>query len=342
MNDENNYLILTIPFLMMLAVMTRWVNIYILLVPYLTGKLTHYKTKNLFRNKYFVASSILSSLIFLLHTYLIYGVITINPEFTYRTSGTIERFLDADLSYGLFILSNIKNIFLLLLGPEFGLIWFSPVIFAGVYFSFKNLFNTRKDTRNLYLAFLVCMLQIFGLVLLWKSTGSSYGFRYVMNLAPIALLIIMTQRNIGKFEKYYLIIMSFFSSLSVLFFEMSLGTQLATEYTQNMFGKITKFTQPDYLVGYLNSFFSLEVYLKIFSQSFLGFFLFFIIIKGLGLNQFFEILARFSLPYDNPDFQSLMSKIEQIETTQIMVTLIIIVYLSYLLVSKTHIFSNKS
>ena len=68
----------------------------------------------------------------------------------------------------------------------------------------------------------------------------------------------MIQKNINKFEKYYLITMSFFSSTSVLFFEMTLGTQLATEYTQNSFGKITKFTQPDYLVGYLNSFFSLE------------------------------------------------------------------------------------
>tara|TARA_X000001036_G_C20690848_1_gene809320 strand:+ start:2195 stop:3763 length:1569 start_codon:yes stop_codon:yes gene_type:complete len=342
MYDENNYLISVIPFLMMLAVMTRWVNIYILLVPYLIGKLTHNKTKNLFKNKYFIGSSILSSLIFLLHTYLIYGVITINPEFTYSTSGTIEKFLDTDLSYVLFILSNIKNLFLLLLGPEFGLFWFSPVIFIAVYFSFKNLSNSSKVTRNLHLGFLLCMLQIFGLVLLWRSTGSSYGFRYTMNLVPIALLVIMTQSNINKFEKYYLITMSFFSSTSVLFFEMTLGTQLATEYTQNSFGKITKFTQPDYLVGYLNSFFSLEAYLKIFSQSFLGFFLFFIIIKGFGLDQFFEVLARFSLPYDNPDFQSLMSKIQQIETTQFMVTLIIIVYLSYLLVSKTHIFSEKS
>jgi hypothetical protein len=342
MDDKNNYLISVIPFLMMLAVMTRWVNVYILLVPYLIGKLTHNKTKNLFKNKYFVGSSILSSLIFLLHTYLIYGVVTINPEFTYRTSGTIERFLDTDLSNGSFILSNIKNLFLMLLGPEFGLFWFSPVIFIGVYFSIKNLFNSSKYTRNLYLAFFLCMLQIFGLVLLWRSTGSSYGFRYVMNLVPIALVIIMIQKNINKFEKYYLITMSFFSAMSVLFFEMTLGTQLETEYTQNMFGKITKFTQPDYLVGYLNSFFSLEAYLKIFSQSFLGFFIFFIIINGFGLDKFFEILARFSLPYENADFQYLMLKIQQIEIMQFIVTLTTVLYLSYLLVSKTSYSRQKS
>jgi hypothetical protein len=152
----------------------------------------------------------------------------------------------------------------------------------------------------------------------------------------------MIQKNINKFEKYYLITMSFFSAMSVLFFEMTLGTQLETEYTQNMFGKITKFTQPDYLVGYLNSFFSLEAYLKIFSQSFLGFFIFFIIINGFGLDKFFEILARFSLPYENADFQYLMLKIQQIEIMQFIVTLTTVLYLSYLLVSKTSYSRQKS
>ena len=100
-----------------------------------------------------------------------------------------------------------------------------------------------------------------------------------------------------------------------------------------MYGKITKFTQPDYLFGFFNSFTELEAYLKIFAQSYLGFFVFYIFVYVLGIDKFYQILDTYALPYQNEDFQILISKIQLIELSKFIVSLFLIFLLTYLLSS---------
>ena len=328
----SNQIAFLIPFFVMLAIMTRWVNIYIFIVPYIVSKLINNNQYNLRSNKYFWYGSSLSFILFLYHTYLIFGVVTLNAEFTYNTSGTIENYLGSEDSLFNFIVNNTKNLFLLLFGPEFGLIWFSPIIFLGFYFSIKNIILNSKN-RSLFIIILACFLQIFGLVLIWKSAGSSYGYRYVMNLTPLALLIFVSQKNVKSFEINYLKFMSIFSLFSVLYFETTKYTQLSTEYIINMFGKNTKFTTPDYLIGYLRTIIEFEAYLKIFAQSFLGFMIFYFLIYFLEADTFYLLMDRFSLPYNNPDFINLVNKIEKIELYKVLVAMLLIFFTTMLILN---------
>jgi len=332
---QNNYLAFIIPLLIMLTLMTRWVNIYVLFLPLIVAKLTENKTYFLSKNKYFWISSFLSTNIFLLHTYLIYGVVTINPEFTYNTSGTITRYLDSTDGIGAFFWTNLKNLFLMLFGLEFGLFWFSPIIFMGIYIVLKNFILSYQKSKFVTLLVVLSFLQVLGLVLIWKSTGSSYGFRYVMNLAPLSIFILLTNRNLNKFEFMYLKYMSIFASLSVIYFETTPKTQLSTEYIINMFSKETKFSSPEYLYGYINSIIEFESYLKIFSQSFLGFIIFYFFVYFIGKEPFYDLLSKFSLPYDNPDFQILIEKIIEIELLKVIISVLFIAYMPYLLLKNT-------
>ena len=329
--DLNYFTATLIPLLVMVAIMTRWVNIYVFLVPYIVSKIVKNSKNSLLLNKFFLASSLFSIFIFLYHTYLIFGVVTINPEFTYNTSGTLSNFIARESNLFLFIFNNLKNLLLLLFGPEFGLIWFSPIIFFGLYICLKNIIFNKDRLFNFLIVF--CFMQIFALVLIWKSTGSSYGYRYTLNLVPLSLIVLFFQNHINKIEEIYLKAMSGFSILSVIFFETTLSTQLSLEYIENMYGKITKFTQPDYLFGFFNSFSELEAYLKIFAQSYLGFFVFYIFVYVLGIDKFYQILDTYALPYQNEDFQILISKIQLIELSKFIVSLFLIFLLTYLLSS---------
>ena len=108
---------------------------------------------------------------------------------------------------------------------------------------------------------------------MWQSTASAYGFRYLLNLVPLALfqfLIFYKNTNYLVF-KNYLYVFSMFGLISVIFFEGNVGTQLATTPIENSFGRVFPFTQPEYLSGLIKSFVDINVYLKIFTTSFLGF-----------------------------------------------------------------------
>ena len=105
-----------------------------------------------------------------------------------------------------------------------------------------------------------------------------------------------------KYLTLYLIIFSLFSTFSILFFETTVGTQLSLIDTTNSFGRSLKYTQPEYLSGYLGSLFELNSYLKIFTTSFLGSLIFKTLLLLFGQNSLILILSNFGLPVDNEDF----------------------------------------
>ena len=331
--SNSNFYSFAVPLSVCLSLVTRWVNLYALIIPIIIIKFLNVKKINLKSDKLFILSSIISFGLFLLHSYLIYGVITINPEFVYNTSGTMERYLANSPSFFLFLSNNIKNLFVLLFSQEFGLFWFAPIIFFGFYISLKETlsFKNTNKTKITYLLILICFLQIFALVMIWRSTGSSYGFRYTFNLAPLGLLVYLLNINNSKIHQRYLVIFSIFSMLSVIFFETTKSTQLSLVYVENSFGRITKFTQPNYLIGYLESIFEFQSYLKIFAQSFLGFIFFFIVLKIFSINEFNEFMSGLSLPIYNEDIQVLFNKVSAIEFHKV-ITLILLISISTFLI----------
>ena len=329
---NSNIYSLAVPLSVCLSIVTRWVNLYALIIPLIIIKSSNLKKINLRTDKLFILSSIVSIGLFLLHSYLIYGVITINPEFVYNTSGTMERYIANSPSVLLFLSNNFKNLFILLFSQEFGLFWFAPIIFYGFYISFKETLNLKntKSTKTSYLLILISFLQIFALVMIWRSTGSSYGFRYTFNLAPLGLLVYILNLNSSKIHEKYLITFSIFSIISTIFFETTKSTQLSLEYVENAFGKITKFTQPNYLFGFLESILEFQSYLKIFAQSILGFIFFYIILQFLSITEFNEFMSKLSLPIYNEDIQILLNKASSIETHKVIILILLISISTYL------------
>ena len=310
-------------FSILLSLLTRWTNYYVFFIP-LFIKYLFFKNKkiNIYKNLYFLLSIGLSSIIFLLHSKLIYGSFTVNPNYVYEQEMVpqfINFFLDEPVS---FIYTNFINSFKIIFSFEFGLFWLSPILFFGILNIF--IFLIKKEYKLFNLSFIV-FIYFFGITLAWGETGSSYGYRYILPLVPLSVLFYIASAE-KKFLNYYLIPFSIFSTLSILFFETNPGTQLSTELVKNTFGNLVYNSQPNYFPEYIKSFTNLNSYLIIFATSFLAVVSIKLFTVFIPLQEFVEFLNRLSLPTNNEDFQKLITNVDSLDL-YFFVILLVFIYL---------------
>ncbi len=308
----------------LLSFMVRWVNYFIVLIPLIVRSIKKPIEDKIKIDIKFLALlySLFSITIFLLHTKLIYGIYTFDPRDIYGTNRTENIF---DVSIVDFLISASRDFLIIIFTEEFGIFWFSPLIFLGLLISLINLLKSGSDKRLFSFLCLLSFAQTFGIVIVWGSVASSYGFRYLYCLIPLSLLIVSDFKADKIFIfRSYILSFSLFSTISILFFETTSGTQLSLDKVTNSFGNEVIYSQPNYLSGIIQSAFELNSYLIIFSTSLLGAIIFKLLISFFGINEIFDFLKSLSLPVENKDFQSLMSKLEIITFDKIFVSLLLI------------------
>ena len=111
-NGDKNQKNFLIGLLSILFLTIRWVNIFIIFIPFLYYLLIEKKEsiKNLIKSKYYISGLLVGVGTFLLHTKALYGVYTVNPKFVYRNNMSLG-FLDYSGLDSYFGLDMIKLIF---------------------------------------------------------------------------------------------------------------------------------------------------------------------------------------------------------------------------------------
>ncbi len=338
-NSNKKIDIMLIIFSILLSFMVRWVNYFVVLIPFIIRSIKKPREDKLKTNIKILALiySVVSITIFLLHTKLIYGVYTFDPRDIYGTNRTENIFNVPILD---FLNSASKDFLTIIFTQEFGIFWFSPLIFLGLLISLINFLRSRNNKRLFSFLCLLSYAQTFGIVIIWGSVASSYGFRYLYCLVPLSLLIVSDFKAEKIFLfKSYILSFSVFATISIIFFETTSGTQLSLNKVTNSFGNEVIYSQPNYLNGVIQSFFELNSYLIIFSTSLLGAVIFKFLISFFGVNGIFNFLKSLSLPVENKDFQSLINKLELITFDKIFLSLLFI-YLILKIVVKE--FSSNS
>ena len=79
--------------------------------------------------------------------------------------------------------------------------------------------------------------------------------------------------------------------------------------------------------GYIESLFSLDAYLKIFATSYLGFFIFYILINMFSIDSLVGFMEKLNLPTANQDFLDLLDQINNISTGMVLILLLFTVWL---------------
>ena len=324
---EEKLNIFYITFFMFLGFNVRWVNYFLMILPFFLTRYLNINNKEIYKNKVFYFFSAVFLFLTLYINKLIYGVWTLNPNFVYSSGIT-----DTGISLFFNIPHLVKSFFIILFSQEFGILYFSPIIFSGFFISiYRALIGYKKIFSFVGLAI---FLQVFSIVILWQSTSSSYGFRYLNCLIPISIIMFLHFYENMKIIKYkevilkIIIFLSIFSFLSTLFFETTLMTQLSLEEQINSFGKSVRYTEPEYLKGYLLSIFELEAYLKIFVTSFLGMVFFNLLFYFTSPEKMLNFLdVQFGLNLKNEKVNNLLLDYQELNYLYILIVMSLILFI---------------
>ena len=348
-NDKkkNKVSIFFLPVLIVIGLLIKLSNFYILLLPLLVKELLKPLNTSSVPNKrnslFLLSGTVTASFVFWGINKLIYGKVILNPSETYSAQSQASGYLSSTANLFEFFSEIIRTTLIVNLSSEFGAFWFSPTIFLIpmfiVYFLFKKRFK---------LFFLTSFIYFFNIAIvnLWQSTGSSYGFRYMYSLIPIGILIFyaVETKVTTKIIKYYLLPFSIFGLFSVFMFESTEFVQLSTIEVVNSFGKTIRYSQPDYLIGIFKSIFVIDGYFKLFATSFLGMLLFKLFVILFGINNFYNTLTFLNLPLDNPDFLILVENLQAINITQMLGFMLIVAGIIYMLsrsITKLHTINHE-
>lgn len=327
-----------IPPIIMISFLVRMSNLYVFLIPLIIKNLVQIKFRlfnKLIKNFYFVISSFLTLLVYLFISNKIYGKIIFNPQEVYGSNVSVNSFINSSDSFILLINTAVKDSLNVLFGNEFGLAWVSPIIFSGLILTIYNLKNL-KNWGNILI--LICFAQNFFVVLVWRSTGASYGFRYLYSLVPLCIIIYYFYKDTAKnliFYKYIYFI-SIFSNIAIIFFETSEQTSLSMDEVKNSFGIIRRYSEPNYVTGVIKSLFHPESYLIIITTSFVGVVLFKIILILFDKFMFINFLTILNLPTNNSDFLNYIEVLEELALHKIILIAMFLFTISHGVVSRKY------
>ncbi len=338
---STNIYIFLLPISIVLALSVRFTNYYVILLPFIYQELFfREKVASYYKSKYFISSLLGSFSIFIYINYLIYGQITFNPvNLYYGDAYRVTDYFSEVSTFSSFFLYNFKVFATVLFSQEFGIFWFNPVIVVGLFLFLRMMLKSRNNYLLLFSIFFAYAFN-FALVAVWSSTASSYGFRYLLSLVPLSLIIFYSveDSSMKKILKNYITFFSFFGLLSILFFESTKFTELSTEVIINSFGNEDLYTNPTYLSGVIKSFINVGAYMKIVATSFL----FACILKFLLLFTSNITLLNFLEKFINDKdylekFGTYLQTIDDSGIHQFLITLLLIGYFSLQLIRKSEI-----
>ena len=332
-NKDSRIYAFFVPFVVFICFVTRMSNIYVFIIPLITKLLLKDKkllTNNwLISSKEFIIATALSSFIYYKLSYELYGMLIFNAQKIYGTNISIANVYESQNNLIDLFTSLINTLFITLFSNEFGIFWISPILFLGIFTIF---YDIKKIFSPLRLLVLFCFAQNLFIVHIWQALGSSYGFRYLFSLTPLSIIIYFCYLDKKFFFKIYLFVFSVFSNLSILFFETTEQTQLATTAEANSFGKIIRYIEPEYVTGVILSLFEFQSYLIIFTTSFLGVFVFKTLLLIIDQNSLMNFLERLGLPVQNQDFSDYIIELNTIGYEKILFIVVFLSYFSYLIV----------
>ena len=331
MNADKNKENLLLGLMSILFLSIRWVNVFIIFIPILYYLLIDRKQsiKNLLKSKYYYSGLIIGIGAFLFHTKALYGVYTINPKFIYRNNVSLG-FLDYTGLESYFGLDMIKLIFkslgIILFSTEFGLLLFSPILFFLVFSIIKLIVNKEFKIVSI----LIPILGIpFAIVILWQASGSAYGYRYLMCLIPVSIVLAyrLLDKNLIK-------ILYFLNFLSVyLFFKFETNESTSLTQQVNSFGRLHNYSGKNYIQGVIEGALEVNTYLVFIMTSFLAVVFFKALISIFSFELIEELIIRYG--YMNGDVKKFLDFTLTFSFIEIILLIMFFYYFSKKLLSKS-------
>ena len=205
--------------------------------------------------------------------YHIYGVFF--PNSTEMYGFEIERIPKGFLNKVQTLFQELPDIRHVFFSGEFGLWLTSPVLCVGLILLFYQLVVSKNPYKwILFLLTLITVAVPFSVVLLWQTVASSYGFRYLFILVPLAILGFVwfyqtSQVRYQKLLKKVTLPLLCFGILGQVFF-MTIP-DLSSRNQVNVFGRQDLYSVKGYHVSLVKSLVNQEAWKNLMAKRLPGF-----------------------------------------------------------------------
>lgn len=281
-------LVTTLAISSVLALLTRYANVQVLLLPLITVALFNIDEK-IDKKIYWsiIAAIAATAIVFTLVSFALYGMPF--PRFSgiYSNSAKAKIFESASLIFR--TVRMLPNLVPLFFGSEFGLVWSFPAAFFGCLGAILYVLRTIRGSANLArkfvdIAAIIVYFSIpFVIVLNWQTTASSYGFRYLYSIMPLglacSLLLWQSQtvtsgstatRATGIIIRSMIVVTCILGCLASFLFLANPG--LVPRLQENVFGVMHQYSANGYFGNYIKSVLDLKTWIIASGRTALAFF----------------------------------------------------------------------
>ena len=165
--NESKGLLIFISFFIFLAFYVRWINYYFFFIPLIMKLMFFSDSKfNLYKNKFFIFSSILNIFIFLSLSKSIYGLFTLNAADIYGLNLATSA-IEKTITNSGYILMLLERIIIISFSQEFGIFWFQPIIFSVYFFQYINFDFSKNYKLVLVSCFIILANSFYSYFLGW-------------------------------------------------------------------------------------------------------------------------------------------------------------------------------
>jgi len=185
------------------------------------------------------------------------------------------------LEVAIYVLSLTPNLVLVLFSSEFGILYSNPVIIVGFFgFLIALGLGIKSKARIQSVVLLLLMLVYVGfsvaIVLVWKTTASDYGFRYLFPIIPVAMLFtaILLREITEKKRRWFLMIKcliigaSLVGIVNVFFYKTT--PDLSPKDQINIFGQAHGASARDYQTNLITALGDYRTYVLGIGKSYYG------------------------------------------------------------------------
>lgn len=205
--------------------------------------------------------------------YHIYGVFFPNSTEIYGYE--IERIPKGFINKVQTLFQELPDIRLIFFSSEFGLWLTSPVLCVGLFLLFYQLVVSKSPHKwVLFLLTLIIIAVPFSVVLLWQTVASSYGYRYLFILVPLAVLGFVwffqtSQARYQKLLKKVTLPLLCFGILGQVFF-MTIP-DLSSRNQMNVFGRQDLYSVKGYHLSLVESLVNPQAWKNLMAKRLPGF-----------------------------------------------------------------------
>lgn len=269
-----------IGFITTLGLWIRPSNYHMLLLPFISylffSVLLHHKVN--IKIIFYIIAAIFISLLpfFYFSDYFFHSIIPSTTAVYGRDLMQEMGMPNGILNKFLYVLSLTPNLLLVFFSSEIGILYSSPIIVLGIigaiYFFIQKYKQNKSSLLWIFSLTFIYFAFPFAIVLVWKTTASDYGYRYLFSLIPLSLLFfgyMYVKVSSKRYLKLLVYLLFIIGVLNLFFYKTT--PELFPQTHVNVYGKYHEASLKGYEFNLMHEIINPKTWILGMGKTYFGF-----------------------------------------------------------------------